>query len=318
MDIPDLQAARNFIEEGDGFILTSHVNSDGDGIAGCLALKGLLEKNGKKVDIVLHDPPDEHYDFLAGWETIRQVAAGPQPRSDYAVILDCPSLERIGDVQKHIGGNTRILNVDHHKDNLRFGEANLVSAEVSSSSEMIYHLIAAVGLEIDADTATQLYAGILFDTGGFRFSLTTPTTFEVAATLMRAGIRLDYIAERIFGNKPLAEVKQLGRAIDSLELHFDGRVAALRLDYEEMLAGDPEEVVNYGLLIKGVEVAMLLKEQEPGKYRISLRAKDRVDVSQIAARFGGGGHTKASGCRLSGNGADVERELLSAIGKHLH
>jgi len=318
VDLPDLQVARKFLEQGDDFVLTTHVNCDGDGIGGCLALRNLLQNIGKKAAVILHDEPDEHYDFLDGWNAIQQVAKGPQDYSDYAIVLDCPSLERIGDVQKHIGGKTRILNIDHHKGNLRFGEANLVSSEASSSSELIYHLAADAGLRIDAATAAQLYTGILFDTGGFRFSLTTATTFEIAAELVRDGIRLDLIADRVFGNKSFAEVKQLGRAIDSLSLHFDGRVSALHLGYEDMRAGDPEEVVNYGLLVKGVEVAVLLKEQQPGKYRISLRARDRVDVSQIAARFGGGGHAKASGCRLEGTRESVERELLNAIEKHLN
>ena len=317
MDLPDTHAARRFLEEGDDFVLTSHINSDGDGIGGCLALRRLLSRMGKKATVILHDPPDDHYDFLADWELLEQAAEGPQEHAEYVAILDCPSLERVGDVQKYIGGSTRILNIDHHKDNHRFGEVNLVSSGVSSSSEMLYHLASSMDLEIDAETAAQLYTGILFDTGGFRYSLTTPVTFEVAADLVRRGIRLDRLADQLFGNKPFAQVKQLGRALDSLALHFDGRVAVLRLDYEDMRAGDPEEIVNYGLLVKGVEVSMFMREQEPGKYRISLRAKERVDVSQIAARFGGGGHPKASGCRLTGDGNDIERELLSAIEKHL-
>ena len=318
MGLPDLHAARSFLEQGDDFLLTSHVNSDGDGIGGCLALGGLLRQMGKKAAIVLHDPPDDHYAFLDGWEAIQRAAPPNPPKADRAIVVDCPGLERIGDVATHIGGNTHILNIDHHKDNPGFGEANLVSPTASSSSELVFHLATSMGLEIDARIAAQLYTGILFDTGGFRYSLTTPTTFEAAASLVRCGIRLEQIADQVFGNRSLAEVKQRGQAIDSLALHSDGRVASLHLNLAEMEAGDPDEVVNYGLLVTGVEVALMLKEQEPGKYRISLRSRDRVDVSQIAARFSGGGHARASGCRLEGSREEVEKELLDAIGKHLH
>lgn len=312
-NLAEMEAAQRFLAEGDDFLLTSHVNSDGDGIGGCLALRRLLQKLDKKAVVVLPDAPDRRYEFLEDWKTIRQADSLPPGEVRCAIVLDCPSLERLGDLQRRIDQRTRILNVDHHQDNASFGEVNLVSPAVSSSSEMIYHLIAAMGQKIDAAMAAQLYAGILFDTGGFRFSLTTPTTFEVAAALVRCGIPLDRIADRIFGHKSLAEVKQLGRAIDSLALHFGGRVAVMRLTCEEMGAGDPEEVVNYGLLVNGVEVAVLIREMEPGRFRVSLRSREQVNVNPIAARFGGGGHIRASGCRLAGTWEEVERKLLAAI-----
>ena len=317
LELPDLPAARTFLREGDDFLLTSHINSDGDGIGGCLALKRLLDSAGKKATIVLPDPPDPHYEFLPGWEALRQGEKGAKTKAAYAVVLDCPGLDRIGDMGDYLDGDTRILNIDHHRDNQHFGTANLVADEASSTCELVYHLALACGFEIDRDVAAQLYMGILFDTGGFRYSLTTPTTFEVAADLVRRGIRLEYIADQLFGNKTLALVKQLGQAIDSLALHCDGQVAVLHLDREEMKAGDPDEVVNYGLKVKGVEVAVLLKEEKPQYYRVSLRSRDRVDVNQVAAHFGGGGHTKASGCRRQGGRREVEREMLEEIRKHL-
>ena len=316
MDLPDFGAAREFFEQGDDFLLTSHINSDGDGVGGCLALNNLLQSMGKNAAVVFHDLPTA-YDFLGGWEDIQQVAEAPSASARYAIVLDCPALERIGDVQNCLDENTRILNIDHHKDNQLFGAINLVSPQASSSSELVYHLAVATGLHINATTAAQLYMGILFDTGGFRFSLTTPTTLEVAAALVRCGARLDFIADQLFGNKSLESVKLIGKAVNSLELHCDDRVATLHLSYQDMRSGDVEEVVNYGLLVKGVEVALLLKEEEPGHYRISLRSRDRVDVSQIASAFGGGGHARASGCRLSGPAHKVKQILLDEVQKYL-
>jgi bifunctional oligoribonuclease and PAP phosphatase NrnA len=316
-NLPDLQAARRFLEDGEEFTLTSHVNSDGDGIGGCLALGGLLRQMGKRTFVLLPEAPDTRYDFLDGWETVRQVEGPPFPQLGHVIVIDCPSLARIGPVEACLSSGSRILNIDHHPDNRRFGQANWVSAAASSSSELVYHLAAGMGLEIDAVAATQIYTGMLFDTGGFRFSLTTPTTLEVAAALAHRGIRLHDIADRVFGNKNFSEVKQLGKAIESLALHLDGRVAAMQLGYEDLRTGEPEEVVNYGLLVKGVEVAILLREHEPNQHRVSLRSRDGVDVSRIAARFGGGGHARAAGCRLAGRREDVEGELLAAIAKDL-
>ena len=316
MDLPELGAAREFLERGDEFVVTSHIDSDGDGVGGCLALRNLCRSAGKKATVLLQDLPDS-YDFVEGWDEIKQVEGPPATKAPFAVLLDCPRLDRIGRVQEYLDENTRILNIDHHHDNERFGAIDLVSPQASSSSELVYHLAAHTGTPIDAATASLLYMGILFDTGGFRYSLTTPTTLEVAAELVRCGARLDYIADQLFGNKSFDSVKLIGKAVNSCVLHGDGRVAVLHLSHEDLQAGDPEEVVNYGLLIKGVEVSLLLKEQEPSKYRISLRARDQVDVSLIARAFDGGGHRKASGCRIPGSREHVERELLAEVAKHL-
>ncbi len=318
MTLPDLQAAVDFLEEGDDFLLTSHVDSDWDGIGGCLALKLLLEKLGKNAFIVLHNLPEEFCCFLDGWEHVRTVEELTLSKVDYAIVLDCPSLERIGDVRKHIGETTQILNIDHHQETRPFGAVNLMSTEVSSACEFVHHLVVASGREIDATMAAQLYVGILFDTGGFRYSLTTPTTFEVAAELVRRGARLDFTADQIFNNKSFASVKLIGRAIDSLELHFDGQAAVLHLGYEDLREGSPQDIVNYGLLIRSVEVALLLREVRPGYYRVSLRSRDRVDVGKIAAQLGGGGHVNASGCSLEGSLDCAMKVLLYEVGKALN
>ncbi len=316
--LPDLAAAADFFAAGDDFLLTAHVNSDGDGISACLAIKGLLAAAGKRATVVLHDdPPKPHYNFLKDWEALQSVEDYAPNKAQYAVVLDCPSLERIGDVQQCLADDAHILNADHHRGNDLFGAVNVVSEDVSSSCELVYHIAAACDMDIDQDTAVQLYTGIVFDTGGFRFSLTQPSTFEAAADLVRRGVRLDYIADQIFSNKTLDLIKQLGSAIDSLALYHDDQVALLYLSRQDLKAGDPDEVVNYGLKIKGVEVAVLIKEEEPQQHRASLRARDRVDVNQIARRFGGGGHVKAAGCNLEGSRREVEEQLLDEIGKHL-
>ena len=315
VDLPTLDDASQFLEDGEEFLVTSHINSDGDGVGGCLALAGLLRSVGKRASILLHDLPTA-YDFLDGWDSLQEVQKS-SPSAERLIVVDCPTLERIGDVQNCVTAQTRILNIDHHKDNQLFGTTNLMSPEVSSCCELVYHLAVGSKLSIDRSVAEQLYSGILFDTGGFRFSLTSATTFEVAAALVRHGARLDHIADQLFGNKRFSSVKLIGRGVDSLELHCDDRVATLLLSEEDLRDGEVEEVVNYGLLVKGVEVALLLKEQGPEQYRISLRSRDNVDVSTIAAEFGGGGHAKASGCNVQGSADRVKETLLKQVKKQL-
>ncbi|MYA21649.1 MAG: hypothetical protein F4Z30_02155, partial [Gemmatimonadetes bacterium] len=304
--ILDLQltATHAFIEEADDFLLTTHVNSDADGIGACMAWAHLLRGLGKRADIGLPEPPAGQCSFLADWDGVRHFADLDLSRYRCAIVADCSSLDRIGPVRPSLSPDIRLLNIDHHQDNECFGTVNIVE-EVSSTCELLYHLASGLDYEIDSVAADQLYAGILFDTGGFRFSLTTDTTFEVAADLVRRGARLDAIAQDVFGNKSFGSVKQRGQAIESLVLHLGGRVAVLHLDREAMSAGEPDEVVNYGLMIRGVEVAVLLKERTPGCYRISLRSRDKIDVSQVAGTFGGGGHARAAGLELAGVPEDI-------------
>ena len=317
--ILDLQltATHAFIEEADDFLLTTHVNSDADGIGACMAWAHLLRGLGKRADIGLPEPPAGQCSFLAGWDGVRHFADLDLTRYRCAIVADCPSLDRIGPVRPGLSPDIRILNIDHHQDNECFGAVNIVE-ETSSTCELLYHLAIGLGYEIDSVAADQLYAGILFDTGGFRFSLTTDTTFEVAADLVRRGAHLDAIAQDVFGNKSFGSVKQRGQAIESLVLRLGGRVAVLHLDHEAMSAGEPDEVVNYGLMIRGVEVAVLLKERAPGCYRISLRSRDKVDVSQIASTFGGGGHARAAGLELTGVPQDIVEDILTEVSRHLN
>ena len=311
-----LTATRAFLEQGDDFLLTTHVNSDADGLSACLALMRLLRGAGKRADIGLPDPLADQCYFLSGWDQVHHHADLDLASYRCVVIADCPTLDRTGPVQNGLAADARILNIDHHRGNDHFGELN-VTGELSSTCELVYHLVIGLGYEIDAAMAAQLYTGIIFDTGGFRFSLTQPSTFEVAADLVRKGVRLDYLADHVFGNKSIDSVKQRGLAIQSLQLHLDDRVAVLHLDLEDMRAGDPDEVANYGLMVKGVEVAVLLKEQEPGRYRISLRSRDAVDVSAIAGIFGGGGHSRAAGLRAEGAATDIIDQILAETGRQL-
>lgn len=316
MDL-QLTATRTFIEEAEDFLLTTHVNSDADGIGACMAWAHLLRGLGKRADIGLPEPPAGQCSFLAGWDGVRHFADLDLSRYRCAIVADCPSLDRIGPVRPRLSPDIRLLNIDHHQDNECFGAVNIVE-EVSSTCELLYHLASGLGYEVDAVAAAQLYAGILFDTGGFRFSLTTATTFEVAANLVRRGACLDAIAQDVFGNKSFGSVKQRGQAIESLVLRLGGRVAVLHLDREAMSAGEPDEVVNYGLMIQGVEVAVLLKERAPGCYRVSLRSRDKVDVSQVASTFGGGGHARAAGLELTGVPQDIVEDILTEISRHLN
>ena len=298
---------------GDDFLITSHINSDGDGIGACLALVHLLRGRGKTARVVLQDVPDDPLEFLRGWDEIQEAESPADARVQYAIVLDCPSLERTGRVQEYLGKGTRILNIDHHMDNAAFGEVNLVSDEMSSTCEFLYHLFCAMEVEFDRELAEDLYTGILYDTGCFRYSLATATSLEVGAALVRHGARLDFIADQLYNRCAFGAIKVIGLAVASLELLGDGKIALMHLSHEQMQVGDAEEAVNYGLMVKGVEVSVILKEEKKGHYRLSLRSRDAVDVRAVAASFGGGGHARAAGCRVDGDRETVQRAVLEKL-----
>ena len=310
--VSDLDAAAAFLRSGEDFLITAHVNPDGDAVGAALAVQGFLRQLGRRSTVVLQDPPGDGYAFLEGSGGIVEArdAAGGRRR---AVVLDCSSLERIGRAADRLADGAAVLNIDHHPDNQRFGTANLASDAVCSTCEMLYHLAAHMGLDLDRSLAELLCAGILFDTCCFRYSLTTPTSMEVGADLVRRGARVDRVADGLYSNASLGSVKLIGKAIDSLELHCGDRVAMLGLGRRDLDLGDPEAVVNYGLMVRGVEAAVLLREEEPGRFRISLRSREPVDVSAVARRFGGGGHAQASGCRVEGEPRAVRSRLLAAL-----
>ncbi len=317
MKIPGIEEVAALLREGDDFLITSHVNTDGDSIASCLALLALLKAQGKRGTVVLQDPPPANFDFLQGVDEIVIAGETPARSARFAAVLDCPDLERSGTAREHLADGARVVNVDHHKGNTNFGTANLVTDEVSSTSELLYHLIGHAGLDVDRDLAELLYTGILYDTGGFRYSLTTATTLDVAADLVRHGARLDVIADRVFNSSSLEQVKMMGKAVESLELVEDGRIAVMRLGEREMSTANADEAVNYGLMIRGVEVTLLLKEDTHERYRVSLRSRARVDVDKVAAAFGGGGHSRASGCRMEGVREQVTQALVREVVKQL-
>ena len=316
MNIPGLEKVSALLREGDEFLITSHINTDGDSVASCLALQIMLRKLGRRGTVVLQDPAPENLDFLQGFDGVF-TAAESRPPAHFAAVLDCPSLERTGTASDHIADGGRVVNIDHHLGNTLFGAANLVTDGGSSTSELLYHLIQHLEIELDEQLAELLYTGILYDTGGFRYSLTTATTLDVAADLVRHGAPLDVIADRVFNSSSLAQVKMMGKAVESLKLVEDGRIAVLHLGEREMGTANTDKAVNYGLMILGVEVTLLLKEDSHEHYRVSLRSRARVDVNKVAAAFGGGGHNRASGCRMDGARAQVEQALIREVATQL-
>jgi phosphoesterase RecJ-like protein len=295
-------------------LMLGHVHPDADVLGTLLALDDMLTARGFAVSAGGPHPAPEVLSFLPGVGRYRTLAAVEGPL-DVVVLTDCPNpLRTQGLLEQARATGATILNIDHHPDNRRYGDVNWIEPSAAATGEMVYHLGLALGARITPDVATNLFTAIHTDTGSFRYSNTTEETFRIAAALVTAGARPALVSGHLYERRTGDALRWLGEALRRIEVSADGRVAWLALPSGIMPESfiEAEELVNYPRSIESVRVACFLR-QLGDQVKVSLRAKGDVDVSRIAARFGGGGHPNASGCTVPGALPEVTRAVLDAV-----
>jgi phosphoesterase RecJ-like protein len=317
----DCSRALHFLEAGGPFLLSTHIKADGDAIGALLGLNRTLEKLGKSCRMVVTDDfPDQKFAFLSGFEQIESYRDLTElDVVSHAVFVDTPTISahRVGNVARLIDTDTRTMIIDHHAGSSEEGNVLLIDSGASAASELVFHLMKASGVEIDAEMATQVYAGIAFDTKLFKFSH-PERALKACAELVDYGADPVSIADHLFAHQTADTIQTLGFALSTLELYFDGRVATVSVDHETYLKGGSlDMVVDHAMSIDGVEVALFFKEQSPGYHRVSLRSRGGIDVNVIARKFGGGGHRNASGCAVENSLGESRRGLLDEVGQAL-
>ncbi len=307
----------DIIHGGRSFLITAHERLDGDALGSELALYAMLTGLRKEAVVYNQDATPGNYRFLPGSESV--VTTLPPPEAfDAAFILDCSELERVGREAPRIAGIRRLVNIDHHVSNGGFSDAVLLDPKASSTGEIIGRLMAAMDWTPTPAAATCLYTAILTDTGGFHYGNTTPEALTAAAGLVRCGADPQWISENVYESNPLAKIRLLGAALDTLALDGGDRVGSLIVT-REMLArtgAAPEHtdgLVDLPRTIRGVDVSILFSEMDDGRIKVSLRSKGDVNVERVARAFGGGGHVNASACRVEGDIETVKRNVLAAV-----
>ncbi len=306
------------------FLITAHVNLEGDSIGSQLAMKELLKKLGKTAFILDSDPVPEHYKFLP--KADEMMTDGSRGKDfEVAMVLDCPTLKRTGSVGGLIGKEKVIVNIDHHISNEKFGTINWVDPNASSTGEMIYKLFKKMKVPVTKEIALSLYIAILTDTGSFNYENTSSVTHEIAGELLNQGLEPASISERVYEQRCAADVKLLAMVLSSLRFNDSGEIALLEITNKMINAtgadaSRSEGFVNFAKSIDTVKVALLFREEEgdPGKINVSFRAKGNIDVNRIAARFGGGGHMRASGCIIMGDLREAEAKVLREVERVLN
>ncbi len=294
-----LDFIREMIEQNDNIVLCGHTNPDGDAIGACLALGSAIELIGKKVSVLLEDYggkynliPNKH--LVVSPEEVLEV--------DLFISLDCGDKERFMYIIDVFERAKKTLNIDHHKSNTFFADYNYVDKQASSTCEMVYGILNG-NFPVDEKIALALYTGLIFDTGGFRHSSATPDTMRIAGELMSYDIPFNKTYTAFFDEKSFSEAKLLGKAIDNMELLYEGKLVITTISLEEVEAckGSLKEldgVVNY---IKGIQdslVSCFIYQKTKDTVKASFRSEDGYDVAEFVGQFGGGGHMKAAGCTL--------------------
>jgi bifunctional oligoribonuclease and PAP phosphatase NrnA len=301
----DLAAAADALRSHDRFLLITHENPDGDALGSLLAAKLALDELGKDSVMYVSGPaplPAE-YRFMPLDELRRELPADAGERIVFA--LDCANESRLGEGQRALEGATVSLNVDHHHDNTRFGDVNLVVADASSTGEIVRDLIRELGIELTPDLAEALYVALVTDTGRFQYANTTPKALRLAAELVEAGADVHRVFQSVYESVQLAKLKLLTRALERAEVYEGGGLVVsylLKTDFAEVGAAEPysEGIIDFLRAVEGADMAALIREPPaPGRpaRRVSLRSSsDELDVSAIARASGdGGGHRQAAG-----------------------
>jgi phosphoesterase RecJ-like protein len=309
------------IKEAGSITILPHIYADGDALGSSFALALALKKFDKKVSVYLEEEIPYIYNFLPGIE-LAAVYKGETVVSELVIALDTGDMERLGTRTDIFNKAKTTVNIDHHSTNSMFAQNNLVHTESSAVGEIIYQLIKMLGLELSQDISICLYTAISTDTGGFRYSNTTPVTHLIASDLINNGANVAEISQKVFETTSFEKVKLTGLAADSLLLFEGGKIAVITLSDEMMKASgadeeDCEGIVNLGRNIRGVEVAVMLRQKNGKETKVNLRSKNYIDVAAIAAKYSGGGHKRAAGCTVQGEVDAVCRRLLDDIRKAL-
>lgn len=301
--------------------LASHINPDGDAVGSLIAMGLALEALNRDVTLYNENSLPAVYRFLPSINRIVRHANTPDDY-DTAIILDCGSFKRIGHIHSAIARIPVIINIDHHVTNTGFGGLKFIDTSASATAEIVYRLIRKMGLPISRDMATSIYTGILTDTGSFRFSNTSRAAFDICSEMIGLGVDPYEVAQHVYGTYSLGRIKLLNLAIDSIEISKNGRLSVMTL-YQSMLdetgtqSEDIDGFIHYAKRIEDVKVAVLIHElsgknnEPPGRrHHVSLRSNGTVDVSEIAATFGGGGHFNAAGFNIDSGIVDLKKRIF--------
>jgi phosphoesterase RecJ-like protein len=310
------------IRESRTICVAGHIRPDGDCVGSQLGLAIALQNEGKKVFCWNEDPSPQKYEFLDPARLLQKPKRGL--KFDCVIATDAASFERLGAVGPCITQRKHFINIDHHESNTRYADLNWVSARDPSTGELLFRLLKIAKWPITKPIADCLFTAVSTDTGSFQYPSTRPGTYHVAGELVRRGADLAKICDEVYQSYPLSRARLLRHIYSHFRLTHQDRIAYFWLKKADFArtgatSSDSEGLIDHIRAIAPVVVACVFEELGPELTRISLRSKsEKVNVNEIAAQFGGGGHPAAAGARIPGRPLSIQRKVISAVKKALN
>ncbi len=306
------------LEKGCRALCSAHVSPDADAVGSSFGFALALSTLGVQAEVYLADPVPPRILALIPPQ-IKLHSAIPSEEFDAVFALDTATKVRLGkDADAILSLGKKTYDIDHHFSNEGWAEVNYIDSVAPATAFIVWEIISALGVSIDSQLANLLYAGILDDTGSFRFGSTTPEVLLCASDLVRKGAKPDFVSNHLHFTVPRNVVALQGEALRAIEFFHDGKIAMITvpkamLDRAGAKASDSEGLIEFARQIDGVVAAILQRETDDG-WKFSLRSKNSdLDVNQVAAKFNGGGHKMAAGCRLVGTEQEVKKQVIDAF-----
>lgn len=305
------------IKKAEKIVILTHESPDGDAMGSALAMKLMLEELEKKSDVIIPEY-SRMFNFLPSVDKIKIDSEIKQ--YDLAISVDCANFKRLAQ-NEYFQNAKKTIVIDHHGSNNMYGDLNYVNPVSPACCEILVSMAEYFGIKISKEIGTCIMAGIITDTGGFRYMGITPDTFEYTAELIRIGVDIPDIYKRTMGTKTKANFELTKRVIDRMELLEDGKVSFTYINSQDELEvnaepGDHEGLVNIGKDIEGVQVSIFIRQKDnEDAYKVSLRSEDGINVSDICLLFGGGGHARAAGALIQGTVEEIKEKLMKEIKK---
>ncbi|MFT5170596.1 MAG: phosphoesterase RecJ-like protein [Candidatus Marinamargulisbacteria bacterium] len=311
-EIPESQRFSEHVEKVKKAVIVAHEYPDFDAIGSVLSLRAQLVKRGIEVVVRIPDIIRDVYDFLPfSDQIVRKVPDGFS--FDTLFVLDCSNPNRVKNFNdlKIDAKRVTIVNMDHHADNTRFGDINLVTSEISSVGELLATVFRSLSWSIDRDIATCLFSAMSYDTGRFSYSNVTNHTLARAAELVAEGADVADISSRMYENFTEGTFQVLKEALGGLIVNRELGYAYTTMN--KHLTDSRVKIIDFIRMLNDIDVVMVFREVNSNCVKISLRSKEKFDVQTFSAQFGGGGHKRASGIVLTGKLADVEKKVVEKL-----
>jgi phosphoesterase RecJ-like protein len=310
------------LRERERFVVMSHYRPDGDAIGCALAMGLCLREMGKEVTVWNQDPMPEKFSFLPGAAMLQAPPAEPR-EFDVAVAIDTAVQDRIGTCAQAIRRADTWINIDHHVSNNHYGDLAHIDPHSPAAAQVLFELFREQNLPLTKEIADSLFVGISTDTGSFQYPNTTARTYEIAAELVKCGVQVGELSQRVYESYPRRRLELLRAVLNAQKFSAEGRIASFSLSLQtardlQIKGEDTEGLIDYIRAVEGVVVAAFFEEMPSGLVRISLRSKDpRADVCKVCQSFGGGGHILAAGARTQGTIEQVEQRVIARIVEEL-